>query len=432
MLYGGAAGGGKTDALLIHAWNVATTHRNARVLFLRRTYADLRKGGAAIDRSHELYSGHALWNGGHHRWTFPNGSIVEFGHLQHGDSVYNYQGAQYDALIWDELTQFEEAQYTYLVSRVRSRIGARPSIRAATNPGGVGHGWVKTQFVDSAPAEVPFVLTDDVGQPLGTARFIPAKLSDNQALLSADPTYEQRLGRLPDALRRALRDGDWDVFEGQVFTEWRRETHVLPPFAVPPTWPRKTGLDYGTNRPFVCLWLATGPRLETDPPANAPCSGQHVYVYRELTGRGWHDEQMAKAVATLSQGERIATHNADPASFFLKNNQTGQSPAALFASHGVRLAPANNDRIPGKRAVEYQLARCACGVPRLRVFSTCAELIRAIPSLPYDQHNVEDVDTSAEGDDPYDALRYALMGPRPAKAGTVNVYGLTASGAQHG
>lgn len=414
MLYGGAAGGGKTDALLMHAYRVATKHPGASMVFLRRTYADLRKGGAAIPRSHELFSGLATWNGGDHRWTFPNGSTLEFGHMQHADSVYGYQGAQYDVLIWDELTQFEEAQYTYLLSRVRARSGLRPSVRAATNPGGVGHGWVKRMFVDAAPPDTAYPLRDpDTDEVLGTGRFIPARLTDNAKLLEADPSYLQRLGRLPDALRRALRDGDWDVFEGQVFVEWHRETHTLRPFPIPPDWPRLVGLDYGTNRPFVALWCAIGTRLADDPEPNARCTGQHAYVYREVVARGWDDEQMAHAVATYSQGERITAYHADPASFFLKNNQTGQSPAALFLQRGVRLTPANNDRIPGKRAVEYQIARCACGVPRARVFETCVELIRAIPSLPYDQHNVEDVDTKAEGDDPYDAWRYLLMGPRP-------------------
>lgn len=416
VLYGGAAGGGKTDALLMHGYRLCRRHPHARVLFLRRTYADLRKGGAAIDRGHELFGGLARWNGGSYRWTFDNGAVLEFGHLQHADSVYNYQGAQFDAILWDELTQFTEDQYTYLVSRVRSRLGLRPSIRAATNPGGIGHGWVKRQFVDAAPPGAAFALRDADGIPIGSARFIPARLADNAALLEADPSYEQRLARLPDALRRALKDGDWDVFEGQVFTEWRRETHVLGRLAIPPGWPRIVGLDYGTNRPFVALWIAKGDRLPDDPEPNRPCDSRHLYVYREVHARGWRDEQMADAVAAYSAGETVAAYHADPNSFWLRNNQTGQSPAALFALRGLALAPANNDRIMGKRAVETAIARCACGVPRLRASASCVELVAAIPALPYDKHNVEDVDTDAEGDDPYDALRYALMGPRPAPA----------------
>jgi phage terminase large subunit len=414
VFYGGAKGGGKTDALLMYGYR-ACRQPHARVLLLRRTFADLSLPGAAIDRSHELFQGLAVWNGTQYRWTFPNGARLQFGHLQDQKARYKYQGAQVDAVLWDELTQIEQADFDYVWASVRSPRGYRAAFRATGNPGGVGHQWVKRRFVDAAPAGEPFAAVNDAGEPWGTARFIPAKLEDNPALTTADPTYKDRLAALPDALRRALLEGDWDVFQGQVFAAWRRETHVVVARALPPDWPRVVGLDYGTHRPFAAVWLARGARLDDDPPPEGPCDRQagHIYAYRDVVKAGLTDEAMAHVVALYSQGERIGQYLADPASFFLKNNQTGQSPAALFLAGGVRLVPANNDRIAGKRALETAIGRCACGVPRLRAMDRCVELIRAIPSLPYDPVNVEDVDTRAEGDDIYDAIRYGLMGGRP-------------------
>lgn len=395
----------------MHGYRVCMKAPGAAVVFLRRTYADLSKGNSAISRSKELFGGIGRYTGDNHTWTFPNGSTLEFGHLQHADSHIHYQGAQYECLLWDELTQFEQHQYLYLVSRVRSRTGLKPTIRAGTNPGGIGHGWVRKMFVRAAPPETPFVITDpDTDEEIGTGKFVPAKLEDNPALLDKDPGYKKRLQRLPKALQRALRDGDWDVFEGQVFVEWREELHTLPPRALSPTWPRRVGLDYGTNRPFVALWAAWGGRLPDDLPARETCTSRHIYVYREVYERGWRDEQMAHVVAQYSQGEAIAKYLADPSSFWIKNNQTGLSPAGIFAENGVRLEPANNARIMGKRAVETVLGRCSCGVPRLRVMANCLKLIDALPSLTYDPHDVEDVDTRGQLDDPYDALRYLLMG----------------------
>jgi hypothetical protein len=410
VFYGGAAGGGKTDGELMLGYRTCMALPGSRVLLLRRTFADLSKGGAAIDRSHELFGGIGKYNQQEHRWRFPNGSWLDFGHLQYEHTVTNYQGAQYDVVLWDELTQFTEYQYLYVLSRVRSPRGYPVKFRATGNPGGIGHGWVRKRFVDAAPWGDPFATTNDSGETAGSGRFIPAKLADNRQLLARDPGYANRLNALPYALRKALKDGDWDVFEGQVFVEWRRDTHVVRPFTIPASCRRRVGLDWGTNRPFVALWLAWGLRLQADPEPLAPCDGEHVYVYREFARRGLRDEQMADAVAARSKDEAIREHLADPNSFWLKNTQTGLNPAALFAARGVTLHPSNNARILGKRRVEQLLARCACGVPRLRVFETCPELIRTLPSLPYDKFDVEDVDTGAE-DDAYDALRYGLMGP---------------------
>ncbi|MCX6021604.1 MAG: phage terminase large subunit, partial [Chloroflexi bacterium] len=261
-LYGGAAGAGKTDALLVFSIRRRVRHPGSRGLLLRRTYADLNREGAAIARSRELLEGAGVrWTASDHKWRFPNGSVLEFGALETEPDVYKYQGAQYDDICFDELTQFSSFQYRFLMGRTRTvRTDLKPLIRAATNPGGAGHGWVKERFVENAAPLTPF--TDPL---TGLTRiFVPARLWDNKALTTADPDYERRLLALPEAERRAYLDGDWDVFSGQVFREFRRdragqEWHVVRPFAIPAEWRRFRALDFGIGAPMCCLWFARDP-----------------------------------------------------------------------------------------------------------------------------------------------------------------------------
>lgn len=395
VLYGGAAGGGKTDALLIHGIKVAVEHPGARVLFLRRTFADLSKPGAAIDRSRALLTGLATWNGQEHRWSLANTSVIQFGHLADAGAIYDYQGAQFDCLLWDELTQFTREQYEFLRSRVRATVpGIKTSIRAATNPGGIGHGWVRQRWIDAAPWGEGFNITDSSGQHVTTAAFIPARVSDNTALLERDPQYAQRLSGLPEHLRRAYLEGDWDIFAGQVFSEWRRELHVVEPRDIPPAWPRWRGIDYGFNAPFASYWLARSPE-------------RRVYVYRELYQAGLRDSEQALAVKRLSAGETIRQTFADPACWSRQPN--GSTIAQVYAANGVPMVPGNNDRLAGWQRIHEWLAPMSDGLPGVQVFRTCANLIRTLPALVYDQHKVEDVDTDGEDHGP-DAFRYAAMG----------------------
>lgn len=225
-LYGGAAGGGKSDALLMDALQYVHVPGYSALL-LRRTFEDLAKPDALIPRSKEwLMQTDAKWNDQRHQWTFPSGATVSFGYLQHEDDKYHYQGAAYQRIGWDELTQFTETQYTYLFSRCRrpsdlsanSALAAVPlGIRAASNPGGVGHEWVKTRFkIDREGGHDPL-------RP-----FIPARLEDNPSLDAV--TYEQSLAVLDLVTRSQLRYGDWDIGAiGNVFDRsWWRYYDELP------------------------------------------------------------------------------------------------------------------------------------------------------------------------------------------------------------
>lgn len=200
-MYGGAGGGGKSVAMLMAALQyVEVPGYNA--IILRRTYPQLAMAGSVLDLSKQWLMGTgAKWNGDEYKWTFPSGATLRFGHLQHSDSVYNYQGAQFSFVGFDELTQFEEDQYRYLFSRVRVPVGSKfPSrVRATSNPGGVGHVWVWKRFVG----------------PMRTKHFVAATRRDNPHLDQED--YGKRLQELPFLLRKQIDDGDWDAVEGQRF-----------------------------------------------------------------------------------------------------------------------------------------------------------------------------------------------------------------------
>lgn len=395
VLYGGAAGGGKTDALLISCARTAIKHPGSQSLFLRRTFSDLNKPAAAIPRSHELFSGSARWDGQQHRWVFPNKSIIQFGHLQHAKNIHSYQGSQIDWLCWDELTHFTEQEYNYLRSRVRATVpGIRTGIRASTNPGGIGHAWVRQRWVDAGPPDAPFTIVES-GRTV-TARFVPARVWDNTALLERDPEYPVRLATLGEALSRALLDGDWDTFQGQVFTQWRRNLHVVKPVKLDPKWPRWTATDYGLARPFVTLWFCQDPAT------------LRVYIYREISRPGVLASDQAKAIlAAEADGERIRFRQADPA-MWIRQADTGKSIAMTYHQHGVTLNKASNERIAGWERIHEMLAIAEDGLPYLQVFDTCTQLIKNLPALVYDQHQVEDVDTDGP-DDEADALRYGAM-----------------------
>jgi predicted phage terminase large subunit-like protein len=225
-LYGGAAGGGKSDALLMSALEYVDVPGYSALL-LRRTYADLAKPDALIPRSKQwLYPTGAKWNEQQKQWTFPSGATLSFGYLEHEDDKYHYQGSAYQFIGWDELTQFLETQYTYLFSRCRrptelsefpELAGVPLRIRAASNPGGVGHEWVKTRFAIDADGG------HDPKRP-----FIPARLEDNPSL--DEESYDATLSELDLVTRTQLRHGDWEIgAAGNVFDRrWWQFYDVLP------------------------------------------------------------------------------------------------------------------------------------------------------------------------------------------------------------
>ncbi|MBQ4528951.1 MAG: terminase family protein [Clostridia bacterium] len=420
-LYGGAAGGGKSDALLTEALRqVHIPHYKA--LILRKTYPQLSE---LIDRSRELYSAafpDAIFNETKHLWKFASGAKIYFGAMQHTADRINYQGKRYDFIAFDELTHFTWDEYSYMFSRNRpSGGGTRVYIRSTTNPGGVGHGWVKERFITAAPPLTTIYSKMNVVSPDGelteTVRdriFVPSTVFDNEKLLQNDPGYIANLSMLPHRERQALLYGDWDSFSGQVFTEWkndpahyidRRFSHVITPFEIPKTWKIYRGFDFGYSKPYAVEWIA------------ADFDGR-AYIIAELYGcsdspdTGIKDTpaEIAQKIRELESSHpnlkgRKIRGIADPA---IAKAETGISIADMMAKEGVFFDFGDHQRLPGKMQFHYRLAFDQNGIPMMYVFNTCKHFIRTVPNLIYDDSNVEDINTRSE-DHIYDCVRYVLM-----------------------
>lgn len=422
-LYGGAAGGGKSDALLAEALRqVHIPHYKA--LILRKTYPQLSE---LIDRSKTLYSAAfpaARYNGSGHVWTFPSGAKIYFGSMQRQDKRFDYQGKAFDFIAFDELTHFTWEEYSYLFSRCRpTGPGTRCYIRATTNPGGVGHGWVKERFISAAPPLTTVyeesVVPDGKGGTVTMRRdrvFVPSTIYDNAELLKNDPSYLASLAMLPEAEKQALLFGSWDSFDGQVFTEWRNDaghyedrlwTHVIKPFPIPAHWKVMRCFDFGYSRPYAVYWIAYN-------------ADGKMYVIRELYGcDGTPNRGVKKTPHEIAAEIKRIEHDdpmlkgrriwgvADPAIF---DESRGESVADMMSAspYFVTWSPGDHTRLAGKMQWHYRLAFDEHGDCMMQVFDTCKHFIRTVPALVYSQSDVEDIDTDCE-DHIYDAIRYALM-----------------------
>lgn len=417
VLYGGAAGGGKSYAL--RAWGVRYCMENpgARVVLFRRTYKELEDTHLLAIQI-EVPKSIAMYSAGKHDLVFRNGSIFHFRFCERDADVRSHDTAEYDAILFDELTAFSDWQYTYLLSRCRSTKPwwPGPRIRAATNPGNLGHEWVYRRWVEPVDSEsqMPLELepmqiwTAPVDEGGMTRQFIPAKITDNPTLMAADPHYVDRLRAMSEEEYRAKALGDWNVFTGQFFTRFNPDVHVIQPFDIPLDWDRFMCVDYGFNAPWACLWLAR-------PPATQAC-----FVYRELYGKGLKsDEQIFQARQIVKDtGEKIRAIVLDP-SMFNKVNTKGERVNAIAddwqqAFPNVYVARGVNDRVPGWRLMREMLdwqvgpGKRPLTLPRLQIFNTCKNLVRTLPKLIVDEKHVEDINSEGE-DHAADALRYGLM-----------------------
>lgn len=284
---------------------------------------------------------------------------------------------------------------TFLSARVRSTDPTAPRfILMLTNPGGVSHAEIKSTFVD--PADPGTRFNAKIGESTFPAVFIPFRLEDNPAVQLNDPTYRDRLMAMPSHLRRAWLYGDWDVHAGSFFDEWLKEKHVVAPFELPKAWPRWRSVDFGYASPFCCLWGARD-------------NDGNVYVYREAYETRHTDIMQARLIMDLSLHDPTTRFTVcDPSMFSKQPN--GISIAQTYVNEGLRnVIPGNNDRKAGWQRVRQFLRWDDDNLPKLRVFSTCKNLIRTMPLQQSDRFKPEDLDTDLE-DHPEDALRYLLMG----------------------
>lgn len=429
-LYGGAAGGGKSDALLMDALRQVEIP-NYKGIILRKTYPQLSE---LIDRSRWLYKRiypNARYNGSEHIWRFPSGAQIRFGSINHPQDRINYQGHQYDFVGFDEATHFTQDEVEFLLSRNRpSGPGTRVYARYATNPGGIGHVYFKRRFIDPAPPGTRITERIRVQYPDGHAEirtqsrvFIPSTVFDNAILLEHDPQYLTRLASLPEQQRRQLLEGSWDYYAGQVFGEWRNDpghyldqrwTHVIKPFEIPTWWKIYRGLDWGYERPFSVGWYAVD-------------GDGRMYRIREYYGTSGQSnvglrmtpDAVARRIRQIEsedpnlKGKQIIGI-ADPA---IMHSQTGPETTVEYLMRkggGIHWLPGKHDRFQGLMQCHYRLAFSEDGRPMFYCFSTCRHFIELVPALVYDEADVEDVNTDME-DHIYDEWRYVCMA-NPCKA----------------
>ena len=388
--YGGARGGGKSWAMRRKFVLLALRYEGLRLLLLRRTLPELTENHVR-PLQREL-AGLVKYSQTQRVFTFPNGSLIKLGYCDAEKDVYQYQGQEYDVVGLEEATHFSESQMQFLTTCNRSvRTDFTPRMYYTANPGGVGHAWVKRLFIERRyrNSEKP---SDYV--------FIPARVYDNPALITANPEYVATLENLPEHLKRAYLDGDWNVLAGQYFTEFRTDAHVQQGFEIPEDWRRFRAMDWGYNDPCCVLWFAV--------------DGEgHVYVYRELYERQMLSSDVARRVLALSKGERIAYTVASPDAWQQRGmtgslDVPGMSIAEVMENAGLPLIKADNTRVAGWQRVREYLKKGADGRPNLTVFSCCENLVRTLPLLTYDERDHEDVAGNCEDHAP-EALRYGLM-----------------------
>jgi hypothetical protein len=402
MLYGGAAGGGKTDFLIIDFLGLLPRWgRDWQGIVFRRTFSELEE---MIKRARELYTPiGGEWISGHKLFMFPNGASVRFSYLERDNDVTRYQGHQYTWIAFDELGNYKtDYPWRYMISRLRSPAGAPCYIRGTANPGGVGHAWIRARFIDGfTPGKI--YRMNESGVEI-TRCYIPSTLDDNQILMKNDPGYVQRLGLLPAHLIRALRFGDWDVFAGQVFDEWRRETHVVKPFSLDPgSWKRFYALDWGFAKPFsMGKWAVNAEGRMVRYGEWYGCAKDEMD-----TGLRMGAEEVAGKCWAMAVQEGVSEMVADPAIW--SKQDAGPCVADKFKAAGFRMIQADHDRLNGLAMMHQRMITTGeDGRPMLLVFDHCHAFIRTIPALTPDEHHPEDVDSSLE-DHVYDEARYAIM-----------------------
>lgn len=403
VLYGGAAGGSKSTSLLMYALRSCQRFPGLQAFWFRRTFPELEHSVLRmLGRYGNAKALGSSWNASKYELSFPNGSILTFGHAKNVQEVTALQSAEINLLLIDERTTIPPDVVDMLYTRVRSGVEGVPclGIRSATNPGGIGHSRVKTEYIEATNHGEREIVDKSKRRRI----FIQAKVSDTPQL---GTEYEANLAGLGEKLRKAFLDGDWDVFAGQMFSEWRYERHTVTPFALPATWKRYNGIDWGFTAPWCVLWAA----VDED---------GRVYFYRELYATQVGEEDQAKRIlAAEASGEEIAARWADDAMWATRGS--AKPIAEVYVENGVPIIPAGKgagSRVNGwQRWHSYLADGPACPhhralgwetCPKVHVFTSCEALIRTLPALPHaTTGDPEDADTHAEDHAP-DAGRYLL------------------------
>lgn len=419
--YGGARGGGKSWAVRAKALILCLGHAGIKCMIVRRTYPELTENHIYPLRE-ALHAGQkgspAKYNDAKKEMVFCNGSRILFRYCDNEKDVDRYQGTEVDVMFIDEATQLTEIQIKKIVACVRGANTFPKRIYYTCNPGGRGHGYIKRIFIDRAY---------EAGEYPEEYHFIQALVGDNRVLMEKNPEYVRQLEGLPGKLRKAWLEGQWDVFEGAFFEEFRtvpdenmckvagisvgeaeqdgRWTHVIRPFEIPADWKIYRSYDWGFGRPFSCGWWAVG---------------YDGVAYRILElygctgtpdeGVRWPNKEQFGRIAQIERehrwlkGKRIRGV-ADPS---IWDGSRGISAAEEAEKHQLWFEPGINDRIPGWMQVHERLRFDRDGRAMMYFFETCKDSIRTIPLMVHDGHIPEDMDSRLE-DHACDEIRYFCM-----------------------
>lgn len=419
VLYGGAAGGGKTDCIIMEA--LRDVHKPGyKGIILRRTFPELEEMMLRMEQFYPLLGGH--YQSGSKRWKFPAESYIKVGHMQLEKDKYKYKSDEFQFVGLDEASSFTGTQYLYMFSRCRSKHpNIKPRFRAGTNPGGEGHKFLKERFrIGNVTPGTTIVSKEGL-----TRVFIPAKLKDNPTLLQNDPDYIKRLMALPEIERLRLLEGVWDAFEGQAIPELNMDVHGIEPFDIPPEWPRYRTMDWGYATPFAVGWWAVDPNGV-------------LFRYREWygskggetpnTGLRMTASEVARGILEREKPERergisVRPGPADPDMWNPRwatmgkgksLGVVGSSPAEDMMKEGVHFIQADNERALGRQSVHKRLELDEEGNPQMYIFTTLSDFWRTMPQLREWDTNPEIIENKNVEDHIFSEVRYMCMF-RPVK-----------------
>ncbi|MBR2894999.1 MAG: phage terminase large subunit [Oscillospiraceae bacterium] len=403
--YGGARGGGKSWAARRKAVMLCMRYDNLKGLLLRRTMPELRNNHI-IPLQMEL-NGYARYKNEERAFLFPNGSRLSLGYCDSDGDLLQYQGQEFDFILFEEATHFPEDWILFITTSLRTtRTDFKPRVYYTTNPGGVGHEYFKRIFIDRRFRE---------NERPEDYLFIPATVYDNKVLMEANPEYVEILKALPEHKRKAHLDGCWDLYEGQIFEEFRNDpshyddrcwTHVIQPFDIPQGWRICRSFDFGYSKPFSCAWWA----VDYDGRLYRILELYGCVANEPDVGVKWSPEEIFTEIARIERehpwlkGKHIYGV-ADPA---IWDASRGVSIAETAEKYGIYFDPGDHARLPGWMQVHYRLRFDDNGIPMLYVFSNCKAFIRTMPLLLYDANRPEDIDTKQE-DHVADEVRYLCM-----------------------
>jgi phage terminase large subunit len=403
IAFGGARGGGKSWAVRTKAVLLSYRYPGIKIMIVRRTYPELRSNH--INQMKELLSGLASYKDSTKEITFPNGSVILFRYAQNEKDMDKYQGTEVDVLFLDEATQFTEEQFNRIKACVRGVNSFPKRIYLTCNPGGIGHSFVKRLFVDKKYT---------IGEDAEEYFFIRSLVTDNKALMETNPDYIRQLEALPPKLRKAWLEGDWNIFEGQFFEEFRdipenyltrKNTHVIEPFDIPREWMIYRSFDFGYGKPFSCDWWA----VDFDGRAYLILQ---LYGCTDIPNEGvkWHPDRI------FSEIHRIETEHkwlkgktiygvADPS---IWDASRGEAIIEAADRNFVYFDKGDNKRLPGWMQCHYRFSFDEEGYPMVYFFKTCTAAIRTIPLLQFSERIPEDLNTEQE-DHFADSFRYFCM-----------------------